>query len=148
MIDSKKQVKAAAAVILLLVAAPARADDGYRLWLRYDPLEAPFRTDVRAHATELVSDAAGDTSRAAIGELSRGLGDLLGSSLPLRPNVDRDGAILLSLPASPTARALHVDAEGLGGEGYIIRSVRVNGHRATLILANSETGLLYGAVGL
>ena len=36
----------------------------------------------------------------------------------------------------------------MGREGYLIRSIRVHGHRATLIAANSNTGVLYGAFGL
>ena len=35
--------------------------------------------------------------------------------------------------------------ERAGSEGYVIRSVRVNGHAVTAIAANSDVGVLYGA---
>ena len=53
--------------LLLLGATAARAEDGYRLWLRYDPIEAPQRALYAANATEIVAPGAGPVSRAAAG---------------------------------------------------------------------------------
>jgi len=44
----------AAGVILLLVAAAAWAEDGHRLWLRYDPVEALLRQQYKRTASEIV----------------------------------------------------------------------------------------------
>ena len=129
---------AAAAVFLLVAPEVARAEDGYRLWLRYDPVEVPLRQNYAAHATELVVDARGPIADAAKSELERGLSGLLASPIPLRPEADRNGAIVLTL--SRTKR--------LGSEGFAIRSARLHGHAATIIAANSERGLLYGAFAL
>ncbi|HMC92108.1 MAG TPA: alpha-glucuronidase family glycosyl hydrolase, partial [Allosphingosinicella sp.] len=123
-------------LFLLTALAPgvARAEDGYRLWLRYDPIEAPQRAVYLRAASELVVEGDGPTIAAARGELVRGLSGLLGRSQPVATRVDRDGAVLLARRALPT-----------GEEGYVIRSTRVNGHAATLIAAAGERGLLYGA---
>jgi len=139
MSDSISKVRIAAAALLLSVApVAARAEDGYRLWLRYDPVEAAMRQRYVAHATELVVHANGPVADAARSELARGLSGLLASRIPISPNVDRDGAILLERAPEP----------GLGPEGFIIRSVRTNSHDVTLVSANSDLGLLYGAFAM
>jgi len=139
MSDSLSKVRTAAAAMLLIAApAAARAEDGYRLWLRYDPIEAPLRQRYAAHATELVVHASGPIAKAAQSELERGLSGLLASPLPICREVDRDGAIVLE--RAPTAN--------LGPEGFVIRTSRANGHVVTRISANSDRGLLYGAFAL
>jgi alpha-glucuronidase len=120
-----------------LGASPARADDGYRLWLRYDPIEEPLRDAYARAATEVVVETSSPTIEAAKGELVRGLSGLLGRPEPMAGRVDRDGAILL--------RRASVRLPGLGDEGYSIRAGQVNRHAATIITANGDSGLLYGA---
>ena len=143
MIESSAQLKAAAAGLLLLAASPAKADDGYRLWLRYDPLGLTFRKQLSPHATELVVDARGATADVATTELERGLAGLLARSIRTRPHVERDGAVVLALAGSRLAQG--VRTAGLGRDGFVIRSARVNARRTTLIIANEQRGLLYGA---
>jgi alpha-glucuronidase len=145
MTDSFRLSKIAAATLFLLAATPAKADDGYRLWLRYDPVEAPLRRAYARHATELVVDAHGPTAGAAASELKRGLSGLLAAPLPVAPKVDRDGAVLLALAASPELRPLHLRTSDLGAEGFVIETARVDGHSVIVIAANSERGLLYGS---
>src|SRR5690242_8935269 len=123
MSDSVSSLRIAAAAAFLLVASvAARAEDGYRLWLRYDPIESPLRQHYAAHATELVVHAHGPTASAAEAELERGLSGLLASPVPLRSEVDRDGAILLMISRT----------DGLGAEGFTIRSARMRGHVVTV----------------
>jgi len=138
MFESRKSLKIAAGAVLLFAAAPASAEDGYRLWLRYDPVEAAQLTGYAARATEIVVDAHGPTAEAAASELKRGLSGLLGTTIFSRPGVDRDGAIVLALARTA----------GFGTEGFRIRTKHLNGHRVTLISANSERGLLYGSFAL
>src|SRR5438094_858859 len=124
MIDSRAWLKSAAA-LLLCAAAPARADDGYRLWLRYDPVQAPLRSSYAAGATELVLHARGATAEAAASELERALPALLGTFVPVRSRVVHDGAILVALAGSPELQPLHLRTKDLGSEGFLIRSARV-----------------------
>jgi alpha-glucuronidase len=97
-------------------------------------------------ATQLVL-ADGNPMRAAtLAELQRGLGGLLGASPPLSTSVTRGGAIVVGTPASsPAIAASGLDLRGLGEEGYLIRSVHIDGHAATAIAANTDAGALYGA---
>lgn len=129
-------------------APPARAEDGYDTWLRYRPVEAEWQRRYRPLATALVAEGASPTLAAAAEELRRGLGGLLGT--PPEPAAAlRDGAILLGTPASsPLVRGLGLPLEALGREGYLIRSVRAGGRRVTVVAANGDVGLLYGAFRL
>ena len=144
--------RAAWAACLLLFAANAHAEDGYDLWLRYRPVEASWAARYRDFATEVV--AAPGASLAAQ-ELMRGISGLLGAAPAVARQVTRDGAIVLrtsgsaaDLGAAVDLGAPLADLKAVGGAGYLIRSIQVHGHRATLIAANSNIGVLYGAFGL
>jgi len=131
---------------LLAPAAPALAEDGYALWLRYVPVAAERADGYRAQASELVVAADTATARATRDELLHGLDGLLGAAPPLAPRATRAGAVLVGTPASsPQLAALDLDLSGLGTEGYALRSVRIDGHPATAIAANTDLGALYGA---
>ncbi|HTQ37240.1 MAG TPA: alpha-glucuronidase family glycosyl hydrolase [Steroidobacteraceae bacterium] len=135
-------------VLGLLFAVSAHAEDGYDLWLRYRPLPAAQAAAYRTHTTQLVLDGATPTRAAARAELLRGLGGLLGRA-PATAKQLADGAIIAGTPASsPQLAQLHLDLRALGDEGYLIHSATVNGHAATVIAANTDTGVLYGVFRL
>jgi alpha-glucuronidase len=137
--DSKRaSVAALIALILIAISAPAQAEDGCRLWLRYDPLPAPLRQRYASAATEIVVQSNGSVAQSAASELQRGLSGLLARSLPARAAVDRDGAIVARLEKIPD----------IGNEGFAIRSTRLAGHAVTVVAANTERGLLYGSFAL
>ncbi|MCC4596497.1 alpha-glucuronidase [Xanthomonas campestris pv. phormiicola] len=129
----------------LVPIAVAQAEDGYDLWLRYQPLAEAQAAPWRAAATQLVADADTPMQRAARDELRRGLGGLLGAEPPLAATADRAGAIVLGTPATPAIARLRLDTRGLGEEGYLIRSVVVDGRSVTAIVGGGERGALYAA---
>ncbi|MHB8283120.1 MAG: alpha-glucuronidase family glycosyl hydrolase [Caulobacteraceae bacterium] len=145
---SRVLVYIAAAVLLLCAGLPrpARAEDGYDLWLRYRPVEVDRQVQYRTQITALVR--APPKLAASQSELQRGLDGLLAETLP---TVDAapDGAVMFGTPAS-SARiaALHLPLQPLGREGYLIRTVVLDGRRLTVIAANSDIGVLYGAFRL
>ncbi|WP_425598012.1 alpha-glucuronidase family glycosyl hydrolase [Xanthomonas translucens] len=130
---------------LLVPIAVAQAEDGYDLWLRYQPLAEAQAAPWRAAATELVAGADTPMQRAARDELRRGLGGLLGAAPPLAAGAERAGAIVLGTPATPAIARLRLDTRGLGEEGYLIRSVVVDGRPLTAIVGGGERGVLYAA---
>ena len=138
----------AAALSLLpgLGVHAAWAEDGYDLWLRYRPLAAERVPAYRARATELVANAEqGPVLAAARSELQRGLGGLLGASPPLSPVVTRDGAVVIgSARSSPLIARLGLDLDHLGPEGYLLRSMELEGRTTTVIAAPEDIGVLYG----
>jgi alpha-glucuronidase len=133
-------------LILVFALTPlAQAEDGYELWLRYHPMEQTALTEYRPLASELVTGTSSPTLDAARDELVHGLGGLLNEAVPVKETV-ADGAILIGTPASSSAIAnLKLPLKAMGGEGYLIRSAMVGGHPVTVIAANSDIGVLYGA---
>ncbi|MFC3816791.1 alpha-glucuronidase family glycosyl hydrolase [Lysobacter sp. GCM10012299] len=130
----------------LSVVPVAHAEDGYDLWLRYRPLPADSATAYRANVSQLVVADATPTQAATRAELLRGLTGLLGSAPTVANEASADGAVIVGTPASsPLIAGLRLKLRGLGREGYLIRSVTVDGHRATVIAANEDVGALYGA---
>ncbi|WP_407354663.1 alpha-glucuronidase family glycosyl hydrolase [Luteimonas sp. R10] len=123
----------------------AGAEDGYDLWLRYRPVEGAPADAYRAQASRLVAGDATPTQAATRAELLRGLGGLFGAAPPLSETV-ADGAVVVGTPASsPVIAGLGLELDDLGRDGYLIRSVTVDGHAATVIAANDDIGALYGA---
>ena len=131
--------------------APA-AEDGSDLWLRYRLVEDTARlAEYRATITQLVVPSDAPTIQAARAELVAGLRGLLGRDIPVAGDVTRDGALIVGTPTGsrlvaglPLGDALR-DA---GPEGFVIRDMAVRGRRATVVAANRDVGVLYGAFHL
>lgn len=130
----------------VLPAMTAHAENGYDLWLRYHLL--PDAAQKQGSARELVVLGATPTLQAAGDELQRGLHGLLGVAPTLTQAATRDGAIVLGTAQTPQIAALGLATQALGREGYLIRSTRVDGHQATVIVGGSDVGVLYGAFHL
>ena len=140
--------RAAVLLLTLLAAAGARAEDGYELWLRYRPVSDPqmlgtYRTSITGVAMEGTSP----TLRAARRELDRGLRGMLGTEIPSVPTIARDGVLVAGTPSHSSLVAgadIGADLGRIGPEGFVIRSTRVSGKRATVITGNTDVGVLYG----
>jgi alpha-glucuronidase len=135
-----------ACLAAILLSSSAAAEDGYDLWLRYGKVDAAAYPALESAVRELVTGGASPTLDAAQRELERGLSGLAGKPLARVDAPTRDGAVIFGTPrSSALVAALHLDLAAAGSEGYRIRSASVNGHAATVIAANSDTGVLYGA---
>lgn len=133
----------------LLWGRSGRAEDGYDLWLRYPPVTGEWLQTYRAAATELVPGKSSPTLEAARSELSRGLGGMLTQAVPVSAAPSRDGSVIFGTPQSSAVVAgLGLTLDRAGPEGYVIRSLRVQGRQATVIAANTDIGVLYGAFHL
>ncbi len=68
---------------LLAYGASVRAETGYDLWLRYRAVDDQIQLAAyRRAATAVVVPAGSETSEAIAAELTRGLGGLLGTTVP------------------------------------------------------------------
>jgi alpha-glucuronidase len=119
------------ALVGVLVARSASAEDGYRLWLRYDRIgDETLRAGYAAAAQRIVLAASGDAASATLAaardELTSGCSGLLGTT-----------------PKIEFARAQRVPA--LGDDGYAI--ARRDAH-TIVVSANRDIGVLYGAFAL
>ncbi|AOS43573.1 Extracellular xylan exo-alpha-(1-_2)-glucuronosidase precursor [Lacunisphaera limnophila] len=135
-----------------LLSSALRADDGYRLWLRYDPIaDASLRTAYAGAFSEIViPENARPPVTSARDELVTGLRGLLGVDLPVVTKATRDHALILGTPRDPWIASVisEADLRTASVEGYIVRRVAHEGGHRTLIVANREAGLLYGAFAL
>ena len=135
-------------VILAFLGAPTKAEDGYRLWLRYDRLPNQIIVAYRSSITAVVVPGESATLDAIRTELINGCTGLLGSPVPAIKEIDRDGSVIAGTPqSSPFIASLKRGGQlaALGQEGFLIRSSKIAGHSVTVIASSSETGALYGA---
>ncbi|HQR35876.1 MAG TPA: alpha-glucuronidase family glycosyl hydrolase [Blastocatellia bacterium] len=129
-------------IFLVFATATTFAEDGYRLWLRYEPLSANARPAIRSIV--VLGDSA--TANVTRDELVAGCSGLLGQSIAIAGRIERDGAIVVGTPqVSPLIAGLKLPLTNLGKEGFVIRSAKLNGYAVTVIAANADIGALYGA---
>ncbi|KQV86026.1 alpha-glucuronidase family glycosyl hydrolase [Pelomonas sp. Root1237] len=133
---------------LLLAAAlqPAwsAVEDGFELWQRYRALPAVTQSEVLTRARSILpAEPMSPTLQAAVAELKRGVAGLTGREPAVSAQL-ADGALLLVTPASAPA-GLNLPWAELGREGYLLRSLKLQGRAVTLIAANADIGLLYGS---
>lgn len=133
--------------MLLCIPTHAAAEDGYQLWLRYQPLPAAQRAQVADSILMLGADS--PTRGAARAELQRGLQGLLGKEPGVVDKARPDTIVLargVDLPAGlDAASAVREQLRKLGDEGYLVRRARLDGVAVTLVAANTDIGLLYGS---
>ena len=124
-------------------------EDGYRLWLRYDPVSnEALRQRYAAQLGALVVDGDSPTLAAAREELTLGLGGLLGTPIPIQPAVTHGSTLVAGTPSgSAWIAALGLDDRlaAVGDEGYVLTMAARDGLACTAIAANTDIGVLYGA---
>jgi alpha-glucuronidase len=144
-------------LLLFLVLAlggwlPARADDGYRLWQRYELIKDAARLkSYRKQLAQVVIPGQSPTLAVVRKELKLALPQLLGRPVPESGTATAKGALVVATPQqSPLVQGLHLQSElaGLGPEGFLIRTASLKGKPATIIAANTDIGLLYGTFHL
>jgi alpha-glucuronidase len=127
-------------------------EDGYELWLRYAPIaDAAVRDAYRVALTRIVSRASSPTLKVAQDELTQGVARLLGVSVPVANGVTQPGSLVIGTPQHDSVIAdLHLDQElaQTGDEGFVILSAALHGAACTVIAANTDVGVLYGAFHL
>lgn len=135
------------AALLCLIGAPLlHAEDGHELWLRYAALDTAQAARVTALAGSIVLEAPDTpTTRLAIAELQRGLAGLLDRQVPQASTARAGSIVLLDTASRNSFELAYAD---LGEEGFRLQRVTHEGATLTVIAANSDRGLLYGAFEL
>lgn len=136
-------------ILFFLGTSALKADDGYRLWLRYELIkdQASLKS-YRQAVSQLIVEGNSPTLLAARQELEKGLGQLLGKPIPVSEQPTAGGAVLAGTPAgSALIRGLNVEdkLKELGTEGYLLLSAQLKGKKTTVIAANTDVGVLYGS---
>lgn len=126
-------------LFILSLSPLLNADDGYRLWLKYDLIEDKYRRDQYiTFAHQIHFNSVDPIVVSAAAELKKGLTGLLGKEINLAENSSDGNGIILQLLAAAK------QDPALGKEGYRISI----SSQKLFITANAPNGLLYGAFGL
>lgn len=137
------------ALILLLLGrlSASRAEDGYRLWLRYDRIRDPqLLQDYRKAITSFQFNGPNSAQQ----ELALGLQGLLGiTPREVRSASGRfnDGCLIVGTPSTSNIISRlpgHDTLSRLGEEGFTIRNITLDGKKGIVIAAFTEKGVLYG----
>jgi len=129
----------------LLLAGSAAADDGYELWLRYNPLPSAKATAWKAQVKSVMVPGSSATLNAVRKELVDGCSGLLGEKVTEAERFG-DGVVVAGTPESvPMFSRFESELAELGPEGYLIRSRNNNGRTTVMIASQTEVGALYGA---
>lgn len=124
--------------LLLLLSNSSQADDGYRLWLKYDLVDDATKRQAYGRSTQFIAIGNGNAPvlKSAADELQTGLQGLLGKAVPVSSSAgSRTGGIVLAV--SPTAG-------GMAKDGYQIATRQGN----IIISGKTDAGVLYGAFAL
>lgn len=126
--------------ILSAIAWSASAEDGSRLWLRFN------KTTTDAN---LFSSIVTSTKSLPYKEFQSAWTELKGQELASKTIVE-NGSLLIGTAKDKQIRNLGLQKElvALGNEGYMIKSVSVNGKKATVVASLTDKGLLYGVFHL
>ncbi|QJR81332.1 alpha-glucuronidase [Alteromonas pelagimontana] len=125
-----------------------QGEDGYRLWLKYDPIDnADVQQAYRQHAANWFVAGNSATTQVIKDELDFALKGLLGEASA----TDAESAGLIVAAgdnATVYRQKLKIETADLGDEGYLIQQVRWQNKPRLVVLANTDVGALYGTFHL
>jgi alpha-glucuronidase len=124
------------------------AENGYHLWLRYQPIAQQNLNDGYKMLLSTVFMASeGNTMIVIRQEIGMAASKMLGIS-PKFTNTPGNGLNLVLTSQSKYLPSIKTDFAKIGEEGFVIQYPDNSNKNAIYIIANSETGLLYGVFHL
>ena len=131
---------------------PAKADDGYRLWLKYDQIsDKTYLKECNTTLAGVMITGDSPVMSAAHDELIAGLAGMTGRQVTEVSSLKTNGTLVAgTFRSSLLIASLLPDVQpgATGEEGYIIRSVRSGGKKITVIASDGDRGVLYGVFHL
>ena len=134
-------------VVLLTASLQVSADDGYRLWMRYEKItDSSILKEYTSTIQGLSVEGTSPTLNIVRDELTYGLGSMLGRTFKSNTTL-ASGFVVAGVNTSPMIRSLGLTNQVMtvGEEGFLIVSTVKEGKKIIVITANSEIGVLYGA---
>ena len=133
---------------LILCMPMLHAENGYDLWLRYQKVDnSQLLNSYSKTLAKLNFPVNSATLTEAKKELQQGLAGLLDPNLPETDGISK-GTLLVGTPASSKVlsgiHAITNEISGLGDEGFLIKTLKVNGTPCTVIAARKDMGVMYG----
>lgn len=133
---------------LILCMPLLHAENGYDLWLRYQKVDnSQLLNSYSKTLAKLNFPVNSATLTEAKNELQQGLDGLLDTNLPETDGISK-GTLLVGTPASSKVlsgiHAITNEISVLGDEGFLIKTMKVNGTPCTVIAARKDMGVMYG----
>lgn len=126
----------------------SNAEDGYRLWLRYDLISDPqLLSQYNKAISGWIIEGESPVLTVAGKELQAGLNGLLGRNIPSLSSVKKDGIIVAGTPDNSSIIAslsLKEELKKVNNEGYVILITTYKKNKIIVIAANADAGVLYG----
>src|SRR3972149_873612 len=134
--------------LFLLCNSNLKAEDGYRLWLRYDLISNQERlNEYKELIKGCLIEGNSSTINAVENELQIGLKGLLGSDIPPIKTIGKDGIVIASKYSTSyllSKLKLETKLKNIGSEGFLIFNSKIEGKKVIVITANEDVGVLYG----
>lgn len=132
-------------LLFIFISLNSLAEDGYKLWLRYAPVEnEAMLQNYRNQLKNIVLNAETPTLKAAKKELETGLSEMLDNRSSITEMLKGDGNLIIGLPDNCEVIKENTgtqELQNIGNEGFILRQIDKNN---LIITANTDIGLLYG----
>ncbi len=132
----------------LLSSCLSNADDGYRLWLRYDKItDDELLMEYRNAISQVVAEGTSETMMTVREEIVSGLSGLLDIEIDFADKPLPGNILIIGTPRnSKMIASLNINKklENLGNEGFHIFRTATEKYNAIIITANSDIGILYG----
>lgn len=139
-------------LVVVTVCPATGADDGYGLWMSYRRLvDATTLREYRRAFSSIVVQGQSGTLDIVREEVERGIEGLLGVDVTISETLGERGGLVIGTPRrSELVRQLNLASElaTLGREGFLIRSVKIDGVPVVVVTGNEDVGLLYGSFHL
>lgn len=133
--------------VLIALVQKVKGEDGYRLWLRFDPIEDQTLLEkYRKQCASLYVEGVSATMDVVRKELTNGLSKMLDKEVQIVSVLESNQVIAgIYGPSSVLAEVLSPnEVQDLSEEGYVILSKNFQGKNVLVIAANHDIGVLYG----
>lgn len=124
------------------------ADDGYRLWLKYDKIEnQKLLKTYLSNIKGWIAEGESPTIEAAKEEIQKGLYGLLGKNIKQVSSISNNGIIIFANYNNSTLLNkinLSNILSSINEEGYLILTTNLNKKKVIVITSKSDIGVLYG----
>ncbi len=139
-------------ILIVLFSSQLHAEDGYRLWLRYNKISNPSLLNKYRTLTQNIY-VSGNSSMINVirEELSNGLSGLLDKKIVCNNSAITNSSVLFITRSDKDFTRIFPDGIVFGklnDEGYMITTWHYKGLKKLCVISETETGLLYGAFRL
>ncbi|QPH40861.1 alpha-glucuronidase family glycosyl hydrolase [Pedobacter endophyticus] len=147
----KNFLRIACLLLLVLGSYWAKAEDGYKLWLRYNRItNKAVAAEYRSFLSAVYFPSTSPTATVAKQEIETASIGLLEARLRLASSVEQATLIVATPRTCPELGDLEQTKalSKLGKDGFMVFTAKLKGKQRLVVVANEDVGLLYGVFKL